>query len=224
MGVRPENSLAGIAAAIEAGADGVEIDVRATRDGVPVLMHDASLARTTGDARAVAEVTREQLRTLRVADPFGDAGPQPVPTLAEALEAASAILLVIEVKQPGIEDAVARAVRDAHAFERCRVWSFDPEVCAAYARALPGVPVSLLAGSDADAPTALARALELHLAGVSLEHTLVDERIVRNAHAAGLEVACWTVNDPAEARRLRAAGVDAICTDHPARLASAVRG
>ena len=87
MGLRPENTIVGIEAAIAAGVDGVEIDLHATLDGVPVLMHDDSLARTTGDARGVEEVTLDELRALSVLDPHGSVGPQPVPTFAEALAA-----------------------------------------------------------------------------------------------------------------------------------------
>ena len=230
MGVQPENTLAGIAAAVEAGADGVEVDVRATRNGVPVLVHDASLARTAGDPRRVADVTRDELRALlvsqrhSVADPHGDAGPQPVPTLEEALAAASGSLLVIEVKQPGIAPAVAGLVRAGRAFDRCWLWSFDDAVCADYAAALPGVPVALLAGRDADPTATIARAARLGLAGVSLERSLIDAPVARSARAAGLALATWTVNHPAQARRLRALGVDAICSDDPARLEPAVRG
>ena len=113
MGLCPENTIVGIEAAIGSGVDGVEIDVRVTRDGVPVLMHDASLERTTGDARDVEAVTLGELRELSVIDPHGDTGPQPVPTFEEALAATVATHLVIEVKQTGIEEVVARAVRDA---------------------------------------------------------------------------------------------------------------
>ena len=72
MGLCPENTIVGIEAAIGSGVDGVEIDVRVTRDGVPVLMHDASLDRTTGDARDVEAVTLGELRELSVIDPHGD--------------------------------------------------------------------------------------------------------------------------------------------------------
>lgn len=224
MGLRPENTIVGIEAAIASGVDGVEIDVRATRDGVLVLMHDASLARTTGDPREVEEVTLDGLRALRVLDPHGDVGPQPVPTFAEALQATAATHLVIEVKQTGIEDLVARAVRDGDALGRCSLCAFDAGVCAASAEAMPEMPVSLLAAPNRDAAEVLAEAGELGLAGVSLHYSMVDERLVRVAHDAGLSVATWTVNDVAEARRLHAAGVDLICGDYPASLVEVARG
>ena len=224
MGLRPENTIVGIEAAIASGVDGVEIDVRATRDGVVVLMHDASLARTTGDPRGVEEVTLDELRALRVLDPHGDAGPQPVPTFAEALQATAATHLVIEVKQTGIEDLVAKAVRDADALGRCSLCAFDAGVCAASAEVMPDVPVSLLAAPNRDAAEVLAQAADLGLAGVSLHYSMVDDQLVRVAHDAGLSVATWTVNDVAEARRVHAAGVDLICGDYPASLVEVVRG
>ena len=224
MGLRPENTIVGIEAAIASGVDGVEIDVRATRDGVAVLMHDASLARTTDDPRDVEAVTLDELRALRVLDPHGDIGPQPVPTFAEALQATAATHLVIEVKQTGIEDLVARAVRDADALGRCSLCAFDAAVCAASAAVMPEVPVSLLAAPNRDAAEVLAQAADLGLAGVSLHYSMVDERLVRDAHDAGLSVATWTVNDVAEAARLHTAGVDLLCGDYPASLVEVVRG
>lgn len=224
MGVRPENTIAGIEAAVASGVDGVEIDLHATRDGVPVLMHDDSLARTTGDARGVENVTLDELRAVRVIDPHNDIGAQPVPTFAEALIATAATHLVIEVKQTGIEDLVARAVREADALERSSLCAFDPGVCAASAAAMPGMPVSLLAAPNRDTAEVLAQAAELGLAGVSLHYSMVDEQLVRNAHDVGLTVATWTVNEDADVRRMHAAGVDLICGDYPARLVEVVRG
>ncbi len=224
MGLCPENTIAGIEAAITSGVDGVEIDVRATRDGVPVLMHDASLDRTTGDPRDVEAVTLEELRAVRVLDPHGDLGPQPIPTFAEALAATAATRLVIEVKQTGIEDLVARAVHEADALGRTSLCAFDAEVCAASAQVMPEVPASLLAAPNRDAREVLTQASDLGLAGVSLHYSMVDEQLVGEAHAAGLTVATWTVNAEADVRRMHAAGVDLICGDYPERLVEVVRG
>ena len=117
-----------------------------------------------------------------------------------------------------------RAVRAADAAGRCSLIAFDAEVCAAAAEAMPELPVSLLAAPDRAAGDVLAQAAGLGLAGVSLHHSMVDERLVRDAHEAGLGVATWTVNEPADARRLHAAGVDLICGDYPASLVEVVRG
>src|SRR5512145_2204102 len=95
-GHAPANTLAGVRKAIELGSDAIEIDVQATSDGVPVLMHDPTVDATTNGA--VAGMTLAQMREL-------DAGGEPPPTLAEVLELTKGkVLLVCEIKQPGIEE------------------------------------------------------------------------------------------------------------------------
>ncbi|MEE9285781.1 MAG: glycerophosphodiester phosphodiesterase family protein, partial [Dehalococcoidia bacterium] len=121
-GHAPENTLAGVRAALRLGADAIEVDVQASADGVPVLMHDLTVDRTTDGTGPVANLTLEQLRAL-------DAGRgEPVPTLAEALAlTAGNILLVVEIKQPGVERRVAAVVREADALRDIMVWSFVPQ-------------------------------------------------------------------------------------------------
>ncbi|MFN8638633.1 MAG: glycerophosphodiester phosphodiesterase family protein [Dehalococcoidia bacterium] len=132
MGTRPENSLEGIAAALEDGVDAIEVDVRASRDGVAMLLHDASLARTHGDAHALAALTAGEARALGV------------PTLADALAAvAGRATLCIELKERGLEVAVARDVRSASAAAWCWTWAFDPSVASACREVLPEAPAAL---------------------------------------------------------------------------------
>ncbi len=218
MGTMPENTLAGVDQAILEGAGGVEIDVRATRDGEIVLLHDGSLERTTGDPRALADVTAEQLSTVRVSPLHAYAEPQPVPTLAQTLECVDGrAILVIEVKQPGVEADVARIVRAADAADRCWIWAFDPAVCVASRRELPEVPVALnvnpRSGERFGFDSYLQVAEREGLAAVSLAHAMIDADEVARAHERGLAVYTWTVNEPADIERVRDAGVDAICGD-----------
>lgn len=239
MGTQPENTLAGIRAALDDGVDAIEVDVRATADGVPVLMHDASLERTTGDGREIAAVTLAELGATRVTGPArkagGEAGeeaatqPQAVPSLAAALAAVDGrCTLVLEIKQAGVEQAVAAAVRDAGAQQWCWLWSFDPWVAAAAAEALPGVPVSLLAGARSgerfgiDSPVQTAAAAGF--AGASLEHSTVTNTTVAEAHELGLAVYTWTVNEEKDIRRVLEAGVDGVCGNYPRRIAEAIEG
>lgn len=120
-GDAPENTLLGIARAIEGGCDAVEVDVRATRDGVLVLLHDETLARTTGDPRAVLDVTYAELRALRCGVPQGYPPPQPVPTLEAAYAAVLApdgtprIVIEVDIPARGIEAEVAALFRRLHA-------------------------------------------------------------------------------------------------------------
>lgn len=222
MGSMPENTVAGIEAAIAAGADGVEGDVRLSRDGIAVLLHDETLERTTGDPRTLAEVTGAELRRLRVLDPHGRAGPQPVPTLAEALRAVNGrCLLVVEIKEMVAVTAVARDIRAAGAETWCWAWAFDPAVAVASHGALPDVPVSLLVapGSEReygyDSPYNLAA--RSGFAGVSLARPLTDAGAIAAAHTRGLSLYCWTVDDPEEMLALAETGVDAICSNFPER-------
>ncbi len=225
MGDTAENSLAGIDAALRDGADGVEIDVRCTRDGRVVLMHDAVLARTTGDPRAVAGVSYADLESLRLRGPDGSSV-GPVPTLADALaRVAGKALLVIEVKQEGIHEAVAAEVRAAKAAPWCWIWAFDPGVAAACRSAMPGVPVALNASGrslEQHAPrqepvaAAVTLAVRHALAGVSFAHRLIDGPAVERARHYSLAVYTWTVNEPQDIQRVDAAGVDGVCSDRPA--------
>jgi glycerophosphoryl diester phosphodiesterase len=224
----PENTLAGIDAAIRDGVDGVEIDVRATADGRVVLLHDASLERTTGDPRPLASVTLAELATVRVTPVHGHPSAEPVPALEDALDRMDGHgVLVIEVKDTGIEAAVAAAVRARGAAERCWVWAFDPAVAVACRGALPEVPVALLAGPRSAEQygylSALEAAAAASLAAVSLHHSMVDRQTVEAAHARGLRVYTWTVNEAVDVHRVLAAGVDAICGDFPRRISEAIR-
>lgn len=227
VGTMPENTLAGVDAAIRDGADGVEIDVRATADGHVVLLHDATLERTTGDRRALASLTLAELAAVRVAPARDHASPEPVPSLTAVLERMEGHgIVVIEVKDGGIADAVAAAVRGRGAAGRCWVWAFDPAVASDCFRALPEVPVALLCASTSPAhygyegPVEAAAAASL--AAVSLHHSLVNGETVDAAHARGLRVYTWTVNEPEDIRRVVAAGVDAVCGDFPRRIAAVV--
>ena len=228
-GTMPENTLAGIDAALEAGVDAIEIDVRATSDGAVVLLHDETLERVTGDTRAVSTLTLAELREARLL-PFGDSAPQPIPSLAEVFErVAGRAIVVVEVKQAGIHDLVATEVRRAAAADWTWIWAFDPEVGRACRRALPEVPTSLLVAAGtlqrfghADTPIELA--VEAGFAGVSWHHTLVEPSTVARARRRGLATYCWTPNTPEEIGRVIEAGVDGVCSNFPDRVQAALAG
>jgi len=227
MGTMPENTLVGIDAALADGADGVEIDVRATRDGRVVLLHDATLDRTAGDPRVLVDVSAEELAAVRIRSIHG-VTPQPVPSLAETLDRVGGrALLVIEVKQRGIHEAIAAEVRAAAAAEWCWVWAFDPEVGIACRAVLPEVPVGLNLSRGSlerygytDDPVALA--VRQGFAALSMSHDMVDEASVRATHRRGLAAYAWAADEPSDITRVREAGVDAICTNFPSRVGAAI--
>jgi glycerophosphoryl diester phosphodiesterase len=228
-GDSPENTLLGIERAIADGCDAVVVDVRATRDGVLVLMHDETLERTTGDPRAVADVTLEALRALRCGGPQGFE-PQPIPTLEETLACLDGrIAIVIDVPAPGeaIEASIAEAVRRAGA--EAWTWltpTFDDEVERTLRR-FPGFPTYFDLTHQPLPPEAIEERIRLAgrlgVTGINPIHTALTPEAVALAHGLGLQVACWTVDEPSNIARVIALGVDAITTNYPKRVFQAAR-
>jgi glycerophosphoryl diester phosphodiesterase len=212
-GHAPENTLLGVRKAIELGADAIEIDVQASADGVPVLMHDFTVDRTTDGKGAVAKLDLAELRAL-------DAGGEPVPTLAEVLALTRGrVLLVMEIKQPGIEERVAEVVREAEALDDVMAWSFFPQALAGMRQVEPRVPAALLIAGEmmAQWQTMRRRALQDGLQGVSAFFAGVDAAVASQALRSGLALYAWTADSEAEMERLAALGVDGICTNYPDR-------
>jgi len=218
-GHAPENTLAGIRKAIELGADAIEIDVQASADGVPVLMHDLTVNRTTNGSGEVARLTLEQLGAL-------DAGGEPVPTLTEVLtQTRGQALLVIEIKQPGIEAAISEVVRGRDALSEVMVWSFFPQALESMRRVEPAIPGGLLVGAATLPlwPQMRKRTVRAGLQAVSVLFTGIDERVARECQRSGLALYAWTVDSEREMARLIELGVDGICTNFPDRAIALLR-
>lgn len=218
-GHAPENTHAGIAQALALGVDAIEIDVHATRDGVPVLLHDDTVDRTTDGTGRVNDLTLAQLKALDAGGVTFDgrfAGER-VPTLAEVLEATRRrCLLVIEIKQRGIEQAVVSVVRRANAAASTMIWSFHAEVVAAARVLAPEVPAAQLwSGKTGAAASVIAGAVRRNAQGISAHQSVVDAGLIRSARLRGLSIFTWTADEPADQARVAAAGVDGICTNYP---------
>jgi glycerophosphoryl diester phosphodiesterase len=197
-----ENTIGAFRAALAVGGcDGLELDVRLSSDGVPVVIHDETLARVQGRPDLVTALTADQLAI------------HGVPTLAAVLGAATPTsFLDVELKVdggPAVVD-VLRAGRGARLVGTV-VSSFEAEALASIRKLEPTWPCWLTAGHVDD--ETLRRAVALGCTGVSIEWHGIDAGRVARARALGLEVAAWTVTDPADARRLEAAGVSAICVE-----------
>lgn len=228
-GYAPENTLAGIRKAIELGADAIEVDIHCTKDGVPVLLHDSTVDRTTDGTGDIREMTLEEARRLDAGAKQHDGrySGEPIPTLAEVLaEVAGRALLVLEIKQPGIEERVCRVVRDANAVQDCEVHSFWPQVVAAVRKAEPRMAAALLTDARAikDWHDFFGFALSLNAQAISVHYRSAAPDIVRAAQRRGLSFLTWTVNEPADIRRVVDAGVDAVCSDVPDRVRIVVQG
>lgn len=197
----PENSLAAIVAAVRLpGVDGVEFDVRAAADGKPVVIHDATLARTHGDRRAVAELDSVELAALGV------------PALETVLAATgSDAFLDVELKEDVAEATIDRIARARRAPGRTVVSSFDPAVVRRCAATDPGLPRWLNARSLAR--TVLEEAALLACSAVCVEHRAVTSTRVARAARLGLGVACFTVRRRTTRQRVERLGVLASCVE-----------
>jgi glycerophosphoryl diester phosphodiesterase len=218
----PENTLAGLRIAAHLGCLAVEFDVMLSRDGVPMLIHDDTLERTTDGHGRVADTDLGALRYLdagvRHAPAFAG---EPLPTLAEAIACCNELGLLanIEIKpSPGEDLATGAAV----ALLTKKLWrgepppllsSFSQDALAAAALAAPQLPRALLADAIPDDWAERLRqlgAIAVHCCGKQFEPKKAEA-----VAAADMLLACYTVNDPALAETLFAAGVTAVFTDRP---------
>lgn len=198
----PENTIPAFLAALDVpGCDGLEFDVRAARDGVPVCYHDSTLTRVHGVDRAVGDMTADALEALGV------------PTLESALAAIPRrAFLDVELKgDPGRGAFEALVAGRGAGLQRAVVSSFEPATLERFAGYAPAWPRWLNA-MDALAST-IATAVELGCRGISVEFHALDERAMARARAADLEIAAWTVRRRPTVRRLDRLGVAAICVE-----------
>ncbi len=217
--VAPENTLASFTAALRSDVDGIECDIRASADHVPVVIHDATVDRTTSGTGKVATLTIRELRALDASMGHTDYSDLCIPMLEEVIRLVSGrCLLVLEYKSL---DAVAPSVpviRDLDAASWLTAWSFLPEIVAALRDQLPEVSRSLLVGTEDDWTGKVRAAKDLSCIGVSLRQDFADAERVALARESGLKLYTWTANDPSDWSRLVDVGVDAIVTDDPERL------
>jgi glycerophosphoryl diester phosphodiesterase len=219
----PENTLAAFETALADGADGIEFDVRLTRDGVPIVLHDATLDRTTSGRGAAAALDLASVRRLDAGAWFAPRfRGERVPTLAETLDLARGRCAVnIELKfEDGEAAPLARAV--AAVIARARfpgllvVSSFSRPALAAARAAMPRTALGWLASRTTRGLRATHASLDLWSFHPHLR--LATPRRLRAARKLRLHVLVWPVNEERAARRLAAAGVDGLMTDDPARM------
>ncbi len=224
--VAPENTLAAFRAALEADADGIELDVMRCATGEIVVIHDDTLERTTNGAGPVAAMPLYALRELDAGSWFAPqfAGER-VPLLQEVLDAFGGKLRInIEIKgrglrDDGLEEEIAEMIRARDLADTVLISSFNPMALWRMKRAAPELRRALLYAPRM--PLYLSRAWARPLVqpqALHPEQSLVDREMLQTAHRQGYRVNVWTVNEPAEMRRLIALGVDGIITDHPAQL------
>ncbi|WP_327392966.1 glycerophosphodiester phosphodiesterase [Streptomyces sp. NBC_01186] len=200
-----ENTLASFRAAVEQGADAVELDVRLTRDGAPVVLHDRTLARLWGHDVAVASLTRERLASLASG----------IPSLTEALAETGEVRTMIDLPDPGAVRATVGAVHEAGAADRV-YYCGGPEAMRRVRAADPSAELAL--SWDRAAPVRATLLDELRPRWLNYGFGLLTPELVARAHADGRLVSAWTADRLRTMRRLAAMGADSITTNHIARL------
>jgi glycerophosphoryl diester phosphodiesterase len=221
-----ENTIEAFQQAVDLGADALEFDVRITRDGIPVVIHDPDVDRTTDGHGLVASLAIAEVRKLDASkgSPRYGGARVSVPSLEEALDRFRTIPLIIEVKELGASDATERLIRRFGAQERVLVGSAETVVverfyrsglrtCASMRDAAMLIPIAL-AGLKPSKPKYDVLSITPRFHGFPVP-------VVRMAAAArrvGIATHVWTVNEPDVARALWRAGVAGIVTDDPAAM------
>jgi len=233
----PENTFAAFSRAIDDGADGIEFDVRLSRDGLPVVIHDASLKRTGLIDRHVSDLTAAELQEVDVGAWFAQRGEKSkqsfvgemLPTLAQVFEFFSLHkkLLYTEIKCELNEGAAlaAEVVKLTNEFamvDSVVVESFDHSAIVAVKNIDSRIRTAALFEPKLTRPISTVRRLKMVDAAlavaadeIALHHTLAGHRVVEKARQAGLEVVVWTVEDPIWIARAHSLGIKALIANDP---------
>jgi len=211
----PENTLAAFRLAADLGADGVELDVRRTVDGQLVVIHDASVDRTTNGTGRVAALTLDQVRRFDAGRKFGPPfRGERIPLLSQVFEVLGGRLLVdVEVKAAGVEAALLDLIRKTQMVDSVLISSFDGQVVAHVRDLAPEMPAGLLQ-SAADPYVAVSVRATAYLPEV----TALTADVVASCRSHGLRVITWTVRTEEEARQALRLGVDGIIADDPTMI------
>jgi glycerophosphoryl diester phosphodiesterase len=241
-----ENSLAAFQKAIELGADAIELDVRLTADGVPIVFHYAYLEETTDQTGSVFASTWRELQAAHLVTHAGSASPgalilqdgmlfvEKIPTLHEAIEC---ILgksgLEIEIKGPEPESAAAVAdilLQYRPAWDCIEVTSYEPALLLDIQHRCPGLATDLLIPRsepwmrlDVVEYFAIQRARLAHARAVHMHPTQITAQIVDSIRRSGIDVHAWDVNDPTSLEVVMNAGIRRLCTDRLTQMCREVR-
>lgn len=237
----PENTPASLITALEIGVDSVEIDVHLSADDELVVIHDATLDRTTDGTGAVRDQTLAELKRLDAGSWFYGPGATPawdaellrIPTLAEVMDLVRGrAVLCIELKRPeqypGIEERLLDALRSGgllggHGTPEVLVLSFFDASVRRIARLAPDVPRVQNLPPGYAATDAVLDEVRRYAHGIGPHHGSVTAELLAAAHERGLLVVPYTVNRPDRMRELLSLGVDGLLSDNPVALKLAAR-
>lgn len=205
----PENTLRAIKRAYTCNVDAVEVDLRLSRDHYPVVIHDATLERTTTGSGKVGEQTLEQLRRL-------DAGKgEQIPLLSEVLLLVKelGIELVIELKEEGMEQLVVREILRAEMERRVTISSFYHQSLLKVKELLPELKTGIILASLPVFPVQLA--IDARATIIFQKYPRLNRAYIEEATRKGIEIYPWPINTREDLEHVRELGVKGIVTDNP---------
>ncbi len=216
----PMNTIPAFELAYQQGADGIELDVHLSKDGQLIVLHDFTVDHTTNGTGMANTMTLADLKQLDAGFKFGAQfqGTR-IPTLDEVFEAVGSKLLInVEIKSiteetDGVEQVTADCIQRHHLESSIIVSSFNPLALKRFRAILPEVAIGYLFAPDYTFYPEVMDTLP-HEA-LHPYHEAIDALLVEKARQAGQTINTWTVNDPAQAAKLRAMGVQGIITDKP---------
>ena len=215
--VARENTIAAFSDAIAAGADGIEFDVRLTRDGVPVIIHDNSLYRTAGLRHRIADLTWSKLQQFDASVPSLD-------QLFKLFESNNlGLYLEMKCDSPSehlpLAEACCRLIDEYSFRERLMIECFDLNALVVVKNVDSEIKTAALFNQSLiSEQRVIEKALAIEASALALHHRLAREPLVQKAQDAGLHVAVWTVDDPAWVDRAKSTGIDALITNDPAAM------
>lgn len=241
--VAPENTIAAFRRAITDGADGFEFDVRLARDGVPVVIHDATLQRTAQMSGVVSDFTSAELKQVDVGSWFNHEHPdvarleyakETVPTLEQVfdLTAGAGAILYLEMKSDehqvaALAAAVVNLLQKYSPADRVIVESFNLAALKAVKRLSTDIRTAALFEPRLERPIFLLRkmrtvelALRAGASEIALHHSLAAGRVINKAADSRLPVVVWTVDNPTWLKRARSLGIHALITNDPVPMLS----
>ncbi len=203
----PENTLASFKKALETGVDAIELDVRKTKDGQLVVIHDADIKRTTNGEGLVSELTLTQIKG------FSAEGGEKIPTFEEALNFLDKkVKVLVELKEAGIEEQVLSVVHARGLEKNVVIISFIEEALKKIRELNKIVETGLIYAKHSNPVKA---ALELKANYLVALYRFIHTATVQKAHENGLKIIVWTINTPQEAQEYARKGVDGIASDKP---------